>query len=78
MKPITEAMVPFVIHPPTGGETRTYYTEASALGLAAGHWPNRFDTELGNGQPFVLMSWNEHAHLYQQAHGLIRLRVFND
>lgn len=60
-----------------------FVTEASTLNLAPGNFPRTLKTNLGNGQPFVYSSREEHdgdlvAVLYRQDLGCLTLRVLND
>lgn len=64
-------------------EINRFTAFASDLGFRPGEWPHRLQTDLGNGQMFVVVS-NEvrDGDLlcadYAQNLGCIRLRVFND
>lgn len=55
-----------------------FVAEASTLGLAPGKWPNGLDTDLGNGQRFVLIVLDEEGARYTQQFGCIFLQVLND
>lgn len=68
---ITYAMV-------TETEPHAFVAEASSLGWAPGEWPNRVETNMGNGLPFLLWSATETYRLYRQSNGIIVLRVYND
>jgi hypothetical protein len=64
-------------------ELHKFCTEASSLGLKPGEWPNSFDTEMGNKQPFIrqqaIMHKGEFAGVaYRQQLGCITLHVLND
>jgi len=59
--------------------TETRATEASDIGLTPCHWPQRLTTDLGNRQDFVLHSVEPTGtRRYEQANGMLALRVFND
>lgn len=53
-------------------------TEASTLQLKPGEWSETLTTDLGNKQPFLLMSLNEERAKYIQSYGCLILIVFND
>lgn len=56
-----------------------FVTEASDLGLRPGQaFPERWNTELGNGQPLVLLSIDPQRAVYVQNLGCITLTVLND
>lgn len=60
-------------------ELHHFVVEASTLGLAPGQWPASIETDMGNGQPFVLgVVMSDGTHIYQQALGCIALHVLND
>jgi hypothetical protein len=53
--------------------------EASMLGLAPGEWPDAFDTDMGNGRPFILIKVDrDGTRIYRQDFGGLVLRVWND
>jgi hypothetical protein len=68
---ITKSMV-------TETELHTFVTEASDLGWPPGEWPNKVETDMGNGRPFLLWSATQDYRLYRQSNGIIVLRVLND
>lgn len=55
-----------------------FSVEASTLGLAPGRWPNVLETNLGNGQRFVLEDINDIGGHYRQQYGCITLIILND
>ena len=55
-----------------------FVAEASTLRLPVGQFPNRLETNMGNGLPFLLWSATRDYVIYRQANGCITLRVFND
>lgn len=58
--------------------THHFTTEASDLGWPPGHWPDRVETDLGNGQSLVLKQINSEQALYEQVAGCIEVTVYND
>lgn len=52
--------------------------EASTLGLPVGVFPQRIETFMGNGQPFVRVLTNDEGARYEQSLGCISLTIFND
>jgi hypothetical protein len=54
--------------------------DASELGIAPGaKYPATIETDLGNGQPFVINHFDGNGTaLYQQALGCLLLKVWND
>ena len=51
--------------------------EACEIGLPPGVWPQQIATDLGNGQPFSLLSSAaDGSRLYGQCGGPLHLRVF--
>jgi hypothetical protein len=56
----------------------TFSAEASELGWPPGRLPRRLETDMGNGQPFVLDAMSDEMATYRQQLGCIELRVFND
>lgn len=64
-------------------EPHKVFAEHSDLGLRPGDWPESFETDLGNGQPFLrhsktVVDGDLMWVTYFQANGCIRLRVYND
>lgn len=64
-------------------EPGKFSVDASELGLTPGEWPVKFETDLGNGQQFVIAERKvEDGDVlyvrYQQSYGKITLTVFND
>jgi hypothetical protein len=59
-------------------EIHKFAVEASSLGLAPGEWPERLETDLGNGQPFRRISFLPTGGFYRQEHGCIELHLLND
>jgi hypothetical protein len=64
-------------------KVHTFVTEASTIGLRPGEWPERIDTELGNGQPLLrgqpdLEDGEIRGVRYRQAHGCIAVLIVND
>jgi hypothetical protein len=57
-----------------------FFTEASSLRLPVGQFPNRIETNLGNGQPFFLVQKDRdgRAYHYRQEFGNVELTVYND
>ena len=55
-----------------------YIAEASELRWPPGHIPQIVQTDIGNGQPFILQSADEAVFIYRQLCGLALLSVFND
>jgi hypothetical protein len=54
-------------------------TEASALGLPPGMWPNAFEVaNLGNGRPFLVTYHGDGGADYLQEFGSLRITIFND
>jgi len=55
------------------------FTEASALGLAPTSYPERIDTDLGNGKTLTLLRVDSDrtAH-YVQDEGSLELTIFNE
>jgi hypothetical protein len=54
-------------------------TEASALGLAPGQWPESFAVKnLGNGRPFLVTYQGDGGADYLQEFGSLRITIFND
>lgn len=58
-------------------ETGRFVVEASTLGLPPGCFPERIETDLGNGHPFHRIALNESRALYRQALGCIVLSILN-
>lgn len=62
-------------------EAHRFSVDASELGLCPGEWPDKMETDLGNGQPLVLRT-NPHACgagcVYTQQFGCIEVTVWND
>ena len=57
----------------------TFVTEASDLGWRPGqNIPMELETNLGNGQPLILMSADGNRAKYEQQFGCVSLTVFND
>lgn len=54
-----------------------YVTDASALRLPPGSFPNLIGTSVGNGQPFYLDRFIGEDAQYKQNCGCITLLVFN-
>lgn len=54
-----------------------FVVEASTLDLPPGRFPERIETDLGNGQPFYLFALDESRALYRQALGCIVLSILN-
>ena len=54
-----------------------FTAEASTLGLKPGEVPEQIPTDLGNGQPFLLIHVRQEM-LYRQAMGSLQLIVIND
>lgn len=60
-------------------EVHQWYADASTLQLPPGQWPAQFETDLGNGQPFVFRHVDGNGtHVYSQQFGCLTLKVFND
>lgn len=56
-----------------------FFTEASDLRWPVGlQIPHQLETELGNGQPFILRHLNHQSAVYFQGNGCITLTIFND
>lgn len=60
-----------------------FVAEASSLGFPPGEWPDKIESTIGNGLPFVLVREaryeGELAYVeYAQIAGCITLKVFND
>lgn len=55
-----------------------YVIEASTFGLKPGQVPVTIATDMGNKQPFGLISLNEERAEYRQTYGIIKLTVLND
>jgi hypothetical protein len=61
-----------------------FVTEASDIGLGVGTWPEKIETDMGNGLPFVRVSAKRDNDgdiqwvTYRQANGCLDLKVFND
>jgi len=55
------------------------FTEATTLGLAPGSYPERIDTELGNGKTLTLLrvDSDQTAH-YVQDEGYLEFTIFKD
>jgi hypothetical protein len=62
-------------------QTHQFVTEASTLGWKPGYWPERIETAMGNGLPFLRGEQFRpglSAVTYYQANGCITLTVYND
>lgn len=61
-------------------ECHKFVADASDLGLRPGEWPRSFDTDAGNGQPFLFSAFHKDGSgaTYRQANGCILLRIIND
>lgn len=63
----------------TETEPHHYVTEASTLGLPPGSYPERLETDLGNGLPLLRVRRSaDRAWLYRQDLGCVDLVVFDD
>lgn len=56
----------------------TFWAEASALGLPPGCFPERLETNLGNGRPLIRRTLTEAGASYDQANGCIEVIIAND
>jgi hypothetical protein len=59
-------------------ELHHFVTDASDIGIPPGPFPMRIETDLGNGQPFLLVRSEGDSARYAQSLGCIQLTVFND
>lgn len=64
-------------------EAHRFMADASDLGLRVGEWPASFETDAGNGQPFVRQGPKYHegeliGYSYRQSLGCISLTIQND
>jgi hypothetical protein len=67
----------------TEEEVHLFTVEASSLGLRAGEWPQKIETEIGNRRPFIRTSKKVGDEgllwvTYRQDLGCVVLRIFND
>lgn len=67
-------------HQPTEFELHRFCVEASDLGITPGNFPQRIETDLGNGQPFLFVRVQDDGftYVYAQQFGCVFLHVFND
>lgn len=65
-------------------DVHAFHTDASALGLKPGEWPDMIPATIGNGQPFVRDRIDRSADgdvisaRYEQRLGCLRIYVWND
>lgn len=52
--------------------------EASQLSLPPGSFPNRIETDMGNGYAFEFTKFVNEIAIYKQAMGLLQLHILND
>jgi hypothetical protein len=61
-------------------EVHKWYADASELQLPpGGRYPARFETSLGNGQPFEFHHFDGNGTaVYMQGNGCLTFNIFND